>query len=95
MARFYDATDGHVWIDGIDIRDLDVGAFRRQIGMVLQDPFLFHGTILDNIAYGMEEQNLDAVVEAAKAANAHEFICKFGARLRDRGWRARTDLVGW
>lgn len=75
IARFYDATDGCVRIDGTDVRQLDVGHYRRQIGMVLQDPYLFHGTIIENIAYGMEDAELAQVIKAAQAANAHEFIC--------------------
>lgn len=76
LARFYDTTDGEILIDGQPLRDLDVGHYRRQLGMVLQEPYLFHGTILDNIRYGLEESSLEDVISAAKAANAHEFICK-------------------
>ncbi|HSL72304.1 MAG TPA: ABC transporter ATP-binding protein, partial [Longimicrobiales bacterium] len=76
IARFYDVTGGAVRIDGIDVRRLDSGHYRRQIGMVLQDPYLFHATILENIRYGLPEASLDDVVAAARAANAHDFICK-------------------
>lgn len=76
IARFYEPTSGRVLIDGHDVRDLDTGHFRRQIGMVLQDPHLFHGTILDNIRYGVPEATLDDVVNAARTANAHDFICR-------------------
>src|SRR5204863_2499485 len=55
IARFYDVTGGVIRIDGVDIRQLDTGHFRRQIGMVLQDPYLFHGTVLENIRYGLPE----------------------------------------
>jgi ATP-binding cassette, subfamily B, bacterial len=78
VARFYDATGGTVRIDGIDVRTLDTGHYRQQIGMVLQDPYLFHGTVLENIRYGLPDATLGAVVVAAKAANAHDFICKLG-----------------
>jgi ATP-binding cassette subfamily B protein len=78
IARFYDATGGSVLIDGVDVRTLDSGHYREQIGMVLQDPYLFHGTVLDNIRYGLPSASLSAVVGAAKAANAHDFICKLG-----------------
>jgi len=78
VARFYDATGGAVRIDGIDVRTLDTGHYREQIGIVLQDPYLFHGTVLENIRYGAPAASLGAVVEAAKAANAHDFICKLG-----------------
>jgi ATP-binding cassette subfamily B protein len=76
IARFYDVAGGRVLIDGVDVRDLELGHFRRQIGMVLQDPHLFHGTVLENIRYGLPDAKADQVVEAARAANAHDFICK-------------------
>ena len=76
IARFYDVTGGAVRVDGVDVRRLDSGHFRQQIGMVLQDPYLFHATILENIRYGMPDASLADVVAAARAANAHEFICK-------------------
>ena len=78
VARFYDATGGAVRIDGVDVRTLDTGHYREQIGIVLQDPYLFHGTVLENIRYGAPAASLGAVVQAAKAANAHDFICKLG-----------------
>jgi ATP-binding cassette subfamily B protein len=76
VARFYDVTGGAIRIDGVDVRRLEIGHFRRQVGMVLQDPYLFHGSVLENIRYGHPEAGLDAVVAAARAANAHEFVCK-------------------
>ncbi|MGH7574652.1 MAG: ABC transporter ATP-binding protein, partial [Longimicrobiales bacterium] len=75
VARFYDVTGGAVLIDGIDVRRLETGHFRRQIGMVLQDPYLFHATVLENIRYGLPRASLGDVVAAARAANAHDFIC--------------------
>ena len=78
VARFYDATGGVVRIDGVDIRTLDTGHYRQQLGMVLQDPYLFHGTVLENIRYGLPDASLAAVIAAAKAANAHDFICRLG-----------------
>ena len=76
IARFYDVTGGRVIVDGVDLRTLDTGHYRRQMGIVLQDPYLFHGTILDNIRYGDPDASLEAVVEAARAANAHDFVCR-------------------
>ena len=76
VARFYDATGGVVRVDGVDIRTLDTGHYRQQLGMVLQEPYLFHGTVLENIRYGHPDASLGAVIAAAKAANAHDFICK-------------------
>jgi ATP-binding cassette subfamily B protein len=77
ICRFYDVTDGQLLIDGVDIRDYDVRWLRRQIGMVLQEPYLFHGTIADNIRYGNPEATEAEVIRAAKAANAHDFIVGF------------------
>ena len=76
VARFYDATGGVIRIDGVDITKIDSGRYRQQVGMVLQDPYLFHGTVLENIRYGLPEAELEAVVDAARAANAHDFVCK-------------------
>ncbi len=76
LVRFYSPRTGRVTIDGVDLSELDIGDFRQQVGMVQQDPFLFHGNILDNIRYGMLDASLDKVIEAARAANAHEFICR-------------------
>lgn len=76
IARFYDVTSGRILIDGVDIRDLDSGHYRQQIGMVLQDPYLFHGSVIENIRYGMPEATPADVIAAARAANAHDFICK-------------------
>ncbi|MCP5060417.1 MAG: ABC transporter ATP-binding protein [bacterium] len=76
LARFYDVTGGSVRIDGVDVRQLDTGCFRQQLGMVLQDPYLFHGTVMENIRYGLPDAAVDEVVEAAITANAHDFLCK-------------------
>ena len=76
IARFYDVTGGAIRVDGVDVRELEQGHYRRQIGMVLQDPYLFHGTVLDNIRYGLPEAGLAEVIAAAQAANAHDFVCK-------------------
>jgi ATP-binding cassette subfamily B protein len=76
IARFYDVTGGAIRIDGVDLRRLETGHFRRQMGMVLQDPYLFHGTVLENIRYGMPEASLSQVIAASQAANAHDFITK-------------------
>ena len=76
IARLYDVTGGRIRIDGVDLRELDSGHYRRQIGMVLQDPYLFHGTVLENICYGRPGAGYDEAVEAARAANAHDFVCQ-------------------
>ncbi|MDH5671118.1 MAG: ABC transporter ATP-binding protein/permease [Myxococcales bacterium] len=76
ISRFYDVQGGCIKVDGVDLRQLELGHYRRQVGMVLQDPYLFHGSILDNIRYGMEGASLDEVVAAARVANAHDISCK-------------------
>ncbi len=74
IPRFYDVTDGRVLIEGHDVRDLDLRALRQQIGIVLQDTFLFSVTVRENIAYGRADATEEEVIAAAKAARAHDFI---------------------
>lgn len=76
IPRFYDPVEGRVLIDGVDIRDYTLQGLRDQIGFVLQDTALFRGTVRDNIAYGRPDATDAEIVEAAKLANAHEFISK-------------------
>ena len=76
ICRFYDVTDGAVRIDGIDVRSVPVAQFRRHIGLVLQEPFLFFGTIAENIAYGKPDATRAEIVAAARAAHAHDFILR-------------------
>ena len=74
INRFYDPQEGSIKIDGIDLRDVTLESLRSNISMVLQDTFLFDGTVYDNIAYGWKDATNEQVLEAAKAANAHSFI---------------------
>jgi ATP-binding cassette subfamily B protein len=74
LCRFHEPDAGRILIDGTDYRDLSLQAMRRQIGLVLQEPFLFNGTIAENIAYGRPGATFEEIIEAAKAGNAHEFI---------------------
>jgi ABC-type multidrug transport system fused ATPase/permease subunit len=74
IPRFYDATGGRVLVDGVDVVDYKLAGLRNQIGFVLQDTVLFVGTIRDNIAYGRTDATPEEIIEAAKMANAHEFI---------------------
>lgn len=76
LARFYDPTAGRILVDGQDIREFNVQSLRRQVGIVMQDNILFSGTIADNIKYGRPGASHEEVVQAAEAANAHEFITK-------------------
>ena len=86
LCRFYDVTEGAIAVDGVDIRSFPVEEYRRHIGIVLQEPFSFYGTVAENIAYGRPDASRDAIIAAAKAARAHEFIL----RLPD----AYDSLVG-
>jgi len=89
LARFYDPTVGRILVDGRDIRDFNVHSLRRQIGIVMQDNLLFSGTIAENIKYGRPTASDEELLEATKAANAHEFISKlpqgYGTWLGERG----------
>jgi ATP-binding cassette subfamily B protein len=76
ICRFYDVTEGAILVDGNDLRQHAVADYRRHIGLVLQEPFLFFGTIAENIAYGRPGASRDEVVAAARAAHAHEFILR-------------------
>ena len=76
MCRFYDVSTGAINLDGVNIRSLPISEYRRNIGLVLQEPFLFFGTIADNIAYGKPEASRAEIVAAARAAHAHEFILR-------------------
>ncbi len=76
VCRFYDVADGEILVDGVDIRSFPVDEYRRHIGVVLQDPFLFYGTVADNIAYGRPDAGRDEIIAAAKAARAHDFILR-------------------
>jgi ATP-binding cassette subfamily B protein len=74
LCRFYEVTDGQILIDGVDIRDYDLQWLRQQVGVVLQEPYLFHGTIAENIRYGRPDATDAEVIAAARAANAHDFV---------------------
>jgi ATP-binding cassette subfamily B protein/subfamily B ATP-binding cassette protein MsbA len=74
ISRFYDPTLGEIVLDGENLKDLKLSSLRNQISIVLQDVFLFNGTIMDNIAYGTENASMEDIVESSKIARAHEFI---------------------
>ena len=77
IARFYDVDEGQILIDGVDIRDISQQTLRSQIGVVLQETFLFSGTIRENIAYSKPDATEEEIIRAAKIANAHDFIIRF------------------
>ena len=76
LARFYEADEGRILINGVDICDLKLADVRRQVGVVLQEPFLFRGTIYVNVTYGRSDTSPQEVLSATKAANAHDFIIR-------------------
>jgi ATP-binding cassette subfamily B protein len=76
ICRFYDVAEGAILLDGTDIRSFAVADYRRHIGLVLQEPFLFFGTIAENIAYGKQGATREEIIAAARAAHAHEFILR-------------------
>jgi ATP-binding cassette subfamily B protein len=89
IARFYDPTSGRVLVDGTDVRQVELDSLRRQIGIVLQDPFLFSSTVGGNIAYGRPQATEAEIIRAATAARAHNFIVEFpegyNTRVGERG----------
>ena len=89
LARFYDPTEGRIVIDNRDIRTLDLSDLRSQLGIVSQEPILFHDTIYNNILFGTKAKSREDVIEAAKIANAHEFIMAteqgYDSMIGDRG----------
>jgi ATP-binding cassette subfamily B protein len=91
LYRFYDPREGAVKVDGFDLRDVKLASLRKQMAVVLQDNFLFSGTVLDNIKYGNLEATDEEVVEVAKTVGAHEFILKlpegYQTDVRERGGR--------
>lgn len=103
LSRFYDVNEGSILIDGVDIRELDINDLRRQVGVVLQEPYLFPGSIRDNICYARKDATFEQVMRAAKHANAHDFVMRLtdgydtyvgerGARLSG-GERQRISIA--
>jgi len=94
IPRFYDASAGTVCIDGDDVRDVTLDSLRSQIGIVLQDTTLFTGTIRDNIAFGRPDASMEDVIDAAKAAAAHDFILTFPQAYDTHVGERGTTLSG-
>ena len=94
IARFYDCTEGQVLVDGIDIRRLQLRSLRDQIGIVFQDPFLFSGTIEENIRYGKPDATRQEIIEAAKQANAHDFVSELPDGYEAEAGENGTKLSG-
>lgn len=76
ISRFYDVSDGQILLDGIDVREILKADLRRGVGVVLQEPFLFRGTLWENLLYGRKDATAEQVIAAARAANAHEFVLR-------------------
>jgi ATP-binding cassette subfamily B protein len=74
LCRFYDVDDGQILIDGVDIKEIAQASLRSQIGLVLQETFLFNGTIAENVSFGRPQAPTGEIIAAARAANAHHFI---------------------
>jgi ATP-binding cassette, subfamily B, bacterial len=91
ISRFYDPVEGEIFIDGVPMRKIKMQDLRSQMGIVLQEPFLFPGTIAENIAYAKPEASPIEIMRAAKAANAHEFVMRFAdgydTQVGERGVR--------
>jgi ABC-type multidrug transport system fused ATPase/permease subunit len=89
IVRFYEVTEGRILIDGYDLRTIERTDYRQQLGLVLQDPFLFSGTVRDNIRYGNQEATEEEIVAAAGSVGAHDFIMRLGegydTELQERG----------
>ena len=89
VSRFYDVNDGAVKIDGYDIRDIRLLSLREQMGVMMQDSFIFSGTVMDNIRYGRLDATDEEVIEAAKAVHAHDFIMQM-----ERGYETEVNERG-
>lgn len=91
LSRFYDVTDGEILVDGVNINEVELESYRSQMGVMLQDTFLFSTTIMENIRYGRLDATDDEVIEAAKGVKAHEFIMKlekgYNTEVNERGSR--------
>ncbi len=91
ISRFYDPTEGRILIDGHDIKEVELGSLREQMGIMLQDTFLFSDTIMENIRYGKLDATDEEVVSAAKAVHAHDFIMRledgYQTKINERGSR--------
>ena len=94
MARLYDVTGGEIIIDGVPLRKIALADLRRNIGIVSQETFLFIGTIADNIRYSNPDASMEEVIEAAKSANAHEFITKLSDGYNTRIGEGGVSLSG-
>jgi subfamily B ATP-binding cassette protein HlyB/CyaB len=94
LARLYDLTEGRILLDGVDIRSLDLSQLRKVVGFVLQESFIFNGTIRENISMGDSEESMEKVMEAAKLANAHDFVSALPLGYETRVGESGLQLSG-
>jgi ATP-binding cassette, subfamily B, bacterial len=94
IPRFYDPQQGRILLDGIDIRQINLKSLREQTSIVLQEPLLFSGTIADNIRYGRLDATMEDVIEAAKSANAHDFVMRLPKQYETQVGEQGVQLSG-
>ena len=94
VCRFYDPSSGSIRVDGVDLRDMAIAKYRHNLGCVLQEPFLFFGSVAENIAYGCPDASRERIVAAARAAGAHEFILALPAAYDSRVGERGSGLSG-
>ena len=94
ITRLYDVNDGEVLIDGVNIKDISFESLHKNIGIVLQNTFLFSGTVAENISYGKPDATMDEIIDASKKAHAHEFILNLPDGYETRIGKDGTDLSG-
>ena len=94
VARFYDPTSGRVTLDGRDLRDIKLDSLRSQISLVLQDTFLFNGTVAENISYARPDATMDEIIEAAKIARVHDEIMEMPEQYQTRVGERGVKLSG-
>ncbi|MEW5801686.1 MAG: peptidase domain-containing ABC transporter [bacterium] len=94
IARFYDVTEGKISIDGCDLKNIDLTSLRNMVGFILQDNFIFNASIRENISFGDPEETMGKVIEAARLANAHDFISGLGQGYETRVGDSGLQLSG-
>ena len=94
LMRYYEVDGGHVYLDGCEIRNLTRQSLHENISIVLQDPWLFEGTILENIRYGKPNASMDEVIEAAQSADCHEFIMSLDKGYETQILKGASNISG-
>jgi len=94
IARLYDVSEGRIMIDGIDVKNINMACLRKMVGLVLQESFMFNGTIRENISLDDSEESMEKIIEAAKLANAHEFITNLALGYETKVGESGLQLSG-